>query len=133
MKIYLVIKNSAEVETECLVVPVVDRGEKDKSVASLLTTEKPLQDAAQELVASGEIGGKPLEIAMLYRPAGVKAKRVLLVGGGKEAKFNPNDLRKIAGAAARHLKNRSIRSLAIAVPTNTHFHADNAVRAAMIG
>ena len=133
MKIDLVLKNAAEVETECLVVPVLDKGEKDKSVASLLTTEKPLQDAAQELVASGEIGGKPLEMAMLYRPAGVKAKRVLLVGGGKQAKFNPNDLRKIAGAAARYLKPRSIRHLAIALPSGVHFHADNAVRAAVIG
>ena len=73
MKIDLVIKNAAEVETECLVIPVVDKGEKDKSLASLLTTEKALQDAAQDLIASGEIGGKPLEIAMLYRPAGVKS------------------------------------------------------------
>src|SRR5579884_2801818 len=133
MKIDLILKNAAEVETECLVVPVVDKGEKDKSQASLLTTEKPLHDAAQELVASGEIGGKPLEMAMLYRPAGVKAKRVLLVGGGKEAKFNPNDLRKIAGAAARYLKPRNIRHLAIALPSGVHFHADNAVRAAVIG
>jgi leucyl aminopeptidase len=70
---------------------------------------------------------------MLHRPANVKAKRALFIGGGKEAKFNPNDLRKIAGAAARHLKSKNIRKLAIALPTDVHFHADNAVRAAVIG
>src|SRR5689334_19152450 len=117
MKIDLIIKNAAEVDTECLVIAVVDKGEKDKSSASLLTTEKPLQDAAQELIASGEIGGKPLEMAMLYRPAGIRAKRVLLIGGGKAAKFSPNDLRKMAGAAARYLKPRNIRHLAIALPS----------------
>lgn len=133
MKVDLVIKNAADVDTECLVVPVVDQGEKEKSAGSLLSSEKPLKDAAQELLSSGELSGKAFELAMLYRPAGVKARRVLLVGGGKEAKFNPNDLRKIAGAATRHLKPKNIRRLAIALPTNVHFHPDNAVRAAVIG
>src|SRR3954463_10669216 len=133
MKTDLQIKNAAEVETDCLVVPVVDKGDKDKSSGSVLTTEKSLQEAAQDLIASGELTGKPLELGMLYRPAGVKARRVLLVGGGKEAKFNPNDLRKIAGAAARYIKARNIRHLAIALPSGVHFHPDNAVRAAVIG
>jgi len=86
MKTDLQIKNAAEVETDCLVVPVVDKGDKDKSSGSVLTTEKSLQEAAQDLIASGELTGKPLELGMLYRPAGVKARRVLFVGGGKEAK-----------------------------------------------
>lgn len=133
MKFDLAIKNAADVETDCLVIPVVDKGEKDKSQASVLSSEKAFQDAAHELIASGELTGKALELAMLYRPAGTKAKRVLLVGGGKENKFNPNDLRKIAGAAARHLKSRSIRNIAIALPSPVHFHANNAVRAAVIG
>ena len=133
MKFDLVIKNAAAIDTDCLVVPVIDKGEKDKPQASLLNPEKPFQDAAQELITSGELSGKPLELAMLYRPAGIKAKRVLLVGGGKESKFNPNDLRKIAGAAARHLKSKNIRNVAIALPSPIHFHADNAVRAVVIG
>jgi leucyl aminopeptidase len=133
MKLDLLIKNAAEVESECLVVTVVDKGDKDKSLGSLLNPEKAIQEAASELISSGELSGKPLEMAMLYRPAGMKAKRVLLVGGGKEAKFNPNDLRKIAGAAARHIKARNIRHLAIALPSGVYFHADNAVRAVVIG
>jgi leucyl aminopeptidase len=133
MKIDLAIKNAAEFETECLVIPVTDSGEKEKSAGSVLSTEKPLQDAANELLSSGELSGKPLELAMVYRAAGIKAKRVLYVGGGKDAKFNPNDLRKLAGAAARHLKSKNIRHLAIALPSPVKFHPDNAVRAAVIG
>ena len=133
MKFDLAIKNAADVQTDCLVIPVVDKGEKDKSQAAVLSPEKPFQEAAQELIASGELTGKALELAMLYRPSGIKAKRVLLVGGGKEKKFSPNDLRKIAGAAARHLKSRNIRNVAIALPGPVHFHADNAVRASVIG
>jgi leucyl aminopeptidase len=133
MRFDLMVKNSAEVETDCLVVPVVDKGEKDKPQASVLSPDRAFQDAAHELIASGELTGKPFELAMLYRPAGIKAKRVLFVGGGKESKFSPNDLRKIAGAAARHLKSRNIRNLAIALPSPVHFHPDNAVRASVIG
>src|SRR5690348_2860834 len=133
MKFDLVIRNAADVETDCLVVAVVDKGEKEKSQASVLSPEKAFHDSAQELISSGELSGKALELAMLYRPAGIKAKRVLFVGGGKEKKFNPNDLRKIAGAAARHLKSKNIRNIAIALPGPVHFHADNAVRAAVIG
>jgi leucyl aminopeptidase len=133
MKIDLIAKKACEVEADCLVVVVVDKGDKDKSAGVLLTDEKSLHEAAKGLIASGELSGKPFEMAMLYSPAGVKAKRVLFVGGGKESKFNPNDLRKIAGAAARHLKSKSIRNLTIALPSGSHFHADNAVRAAVIG
>jgi len=133
MKFELVIKNSADVETDCLVIPVVDKGEKEKPAPAILSLEKPFQEAAQDLITSGELTGKALELAMLYRPAGTKVKRVLFVGGGKEAKFNPNDLRKIAGAAARHLKSKNIRNLAIALPAPVRFNADNAVRAAVIG
>ena len=133
MKVDLAVKNAADVETDCLVIPVVDNGEKDKSAASLLTPEKAFHDAAQDLIRSGELTGKPLEIVMLHHPAAVKAKRVLFVGGGKESKFNPNDLRKIAGTAARYVKPKSIRNLAVALPSGTHFHADNFVRAAVIG
>jgi leucyl aminopeptidase len=133
MNLELILRNSAEVETECLVIPVVDKGDKDKPQGTLLSDEKPLLDAAQDVIASGEASGKALELLMLYRPAGVKAKRVLLVGGGKDAKFTPNELRKIAGAAARHLKSRNIRSFALALPSGTHFSAENAMRATVIG
>ncbi|MBV9073517.1 MAG: leucyl aminopeptidase [Acidobacteria bacterium] len=133
MKVDLIIRHAADVDTECLVIPAIDKGEKDKPAGSVLTAEKALQDAAKDLFASGELTGKPLEFALLYRPAGVKARRVLLVGGGKEAKFTPNDLRKIAGLAARQLKAKNIRELAIALPSGVHFHPDNAVRAAVIG
>ena len=94
MKFELVIKNAADVETDCLVVPVVDKGEKDKSRASVLSAERPFEEAAQELIQSGELSGKALELAMLYRPAGIKAKRVLFVGGGKEAKAGGKEEKK---------------------------------------
>src|SRR5437762_5589397 len=66
-----------------------------------------------ELYESKEFSGKPLEFALLHRPAGLKARRLLLAGGGKHEKFTPATLRKTAGAALRHLKSKSSRDMAI--------------------
>src|SRR5262249_3411622 len=75
----------------------------------------PLAALAGELYESKEFTGKALEFALLHRPAGLKAKRLLLAGGGKAAKFDSAGLRKTAGAALRFLKPKSARNIAIAL------------------
>jgi len=52
---------------------------------------------------------------MIHAPAGLKAARLLLVGGGKREQFNGATLRKIAGAALRYLKGRSAKNFAFLV------------------
>src|SRR6476646_3379530 len=73
--------------------------------------QKPedVEKAYPELLSSGEIAGKPLELTLLHHPAGLKAKRILLAGLGKQARVTPADWRRAAGAAIRHLKSRKIR------------------------
>jgi leucyl aminopeptidase len=133
MKTEFLAVKASQVETECLVVVALDRGEKEKPSPKLALEDPAVGQAAQEILASGEINGKILESAMLYRPQGTKAKRLLIIGGGKADKFTPNELRKIAGTAVRYLKPKGIRSLAICMPEGTHFHPENMVRAAIIG
>src|SRR5579872_2718054 len=72
----------------------------------------PVEQAVKELYESGEFSGKALEISILHRPAGFKAKRLVLAGGGKREKFNPAELRKLAGAVVRSLKSKGIHSIA---------------------
>ncbi len=66
-----------------------------------------------ELYDSGEIKGKQSEMTLLHHVPGVQAKRVLVAGAGKPDKFSPAELRKVAGAAVRHLKSKSINQAAI--------------------
>jgi leucyl aminopeptidase len=68
-----------------------------------------------ELFASGEFAGKAFETALLYRPTGLRAKRLVVVGAGKADKFTPAELRNLAGAVVRALKSKGIRSLALAL------------------
>ena len=111
----LIVGNIADVETECLVVIAIDHGEKQKNEPKL-SLKDPAQNAAAELISSGEVTGKLFEAAMLHRPQGLKAKRLLVVGGGKAKNFSHTEARKAAGVALRFLKPKMIKNCAIAVP-----------------
>jgi leucyl aminopeptidase len=116
MKTTLSFSPAAQLESECLVAVVLDRGEKDKTEAFISAADKAVQQAAADLISSGDLTGKNFETTWLHKPAGIKAKRLLLIGGGKAKKFSASELRKLAGAAVRALKPRSLRSLAFVLP-----------------
>ncbi len=67
----------------------------------------------EELRTSGEFTGKLYEIAMLHRPQGLAAKRLVVIGGGKRAKFSAIELRRTAGVLARSLKAKGLRKIAL--------------------
>ena len=131
MKTTLALSVPAQVETECLAVVVLDRGEKDKTDAFVCSADKAVQQAAAELISTGDVAGKMFEISWLHEPTGLKAKRLLLVGGGRAKNFSATELRKIAGAAVRALKPRKVRSLAFVAPEQ--IPAENAVKAIVEG
>jgi leucyl aminopeptidase len=116
MKTALSFSPAAQVETECLVAVVLDRGEKEKTDVFVSASDKAVLQAASAIVSSGDITAKNFETTWLHAPSGLKAKRLLLVGGGKSKSFSITELRKLAGAAVRALKPRNLRSLAFLVP-----------------
>jgi leucyl aminopeptidase len=122
----------SQLETDCLVVVTLDKGEKDKSSPSVECADAAVREAAKDVIASGEATGKMFETTLLHRPAGLKAKRLLLVGGGTAKTFSAADLRKLAGTAVRTLKSKSIRSFALALPASG-VAASDAVRAVVEG
>ena len=112
----------ADVETEALVAVVLDQStssnDKDKKPElKAATGDAAVGSAASDLLASGELSGRLFETNLLYKPAGLKAKRLLLVSGGPAKKFSSYELRRIAGTAVRTLKSRGIRSFAFAAPS----------------
>ncbi len=131
MKITLSLIPASQLESECLLAVALDRGEKDKTDAFVSAADKVVQQAAADVVASGDVTGKNFETTWLHKPAGLKAKRLLLIGGGKTKTFSVNELRKLAGAAVRALKPRTLRSLAFVNPEN--LAAEEAVRAIVEG
>jgi leucyl aminopeptidase len=81
----------------------------DKIAGALADIDRGMEGRLAGLAAAGEITGKPLETVLLHFPDGLDAQRLLIVGAGKREKFGLGDLRKIAGAALRHLKSRGVK------------------------
>jgi leucyl aminopeptidase len=144
MKTTISLSTPAQQDTECLVTIVLDQTEKEaeqgkkekntkdsKVQLTLATADSAVQSVAADLLSSGEVSGKPFEINLLHKPAGLKAKRLLLVSGGGARNFTSYDLRRIAGAAVRALKSRGIRSFAFIAPSS--IPAEEAVQAIVEG
>ncbi|MBZ5728393.1 MAG: leucyl aminopeptidase [Acidobacteriia bacterium] len=111
-----------QVEAGALIVPVFE----DK---------KDPRFGAGDLFEAGEITGKPLELTLLHGAPGVAARRVLFAGAGKVDKFDPAEMRKLAGAAVRHLKSKSVKRIALALDADraTPEYACAAVEGAILG
>jgi leucyl aminopeptidase len=136
MKTILSLAIPAEVDTECLAVVVLDRSEKDRGAkdkpeVTVASGDGAVSAAVADVIASGEVSGKLFEATLLHRPAKVKAKRLLLLGGGKVKDFTSSELRKLAGVAVRFLKPKGIRSLAFTAPEG--IAAEEAVKAIVGG
>src|ERR1035441_4246628 len=134
MKIVLSTSSPSQFDTECLVVAVVDaseksaNGDKEKPKPQILSDDPAVLAAGADLVASGEVTGKSLEVTLLHKPVGLKAKRLLLIGGGKAKSFSTSELRKIAGTAVRTIKGKDLTTFAFAAPTGVSFSAEDAAK-----
>ncbi len=110
----------AQIETELLAVTATDtqtaKGPDAKPQPVLLTTDEAVRAAAAAVLSSGEYKAGTNEAVLLHAPAGLKAKRLLIVGLGKKAKATVHSVRNAAGTAVRYTKPRAIRELVFALP-----------------
>src|ERR1017187_880391 len=90
----------AQLEADALIVPVFEGGREERF-------------GIPELIESGEVTGKYLELTLIHHPQGVAAKRVLAAGAGKAEKFEAPELRRLVGAAVRLLKTKSVKKDAL--------------------
>src|SRR5271166_4890957 len=96
MKILRSHADPAVLETPLLVVLVADKGGTPPAL-ELLSRSEAVQTLAGPVLASGDVTGKFAEPVWLLAPAGVAAKRVLLLGADKLDKLTVAELRKLAG------------------------------------
>ncbi len=124
MQIRLEPNTLADVASDALVIVGFDGAE----------PASPAADRIRELYESGEFSGKPGEIAILHRPDGLKAKRLVLAGGGKREKFDAAELRKLTGAVVRSLKSKGIHSITLVLdePLRSDDFAAAAVEGAVL-
>ena len=104
----------ASARVEALVVPVFTDGKLDGAAQAL---DSALNGAVSALFSSGEIKGKLCELSLVHAHD-KSMKRVLVVGLGDRAKFEPYMLARYAGAAVRYLGRRNVRDIAFALPAS---------------
>jgi len=119
MQIKLETKPYASLEIDALVTPVFEGD--DPIQGRVAELDQLTGGLLKKLATGGELTGKTLEFTLIHAPAGLKAARLLLVGAGKKDQFSVATLRKIAGAALRSLKAKSVKNFAFlaggALPT----------------
>jgi leucyl aminopeptidase len=137
MRTELVLAKLPEIKTELLAVLAADtqtgKGPEAKPQPMLLTGDPAVLAAAQAVLASGEFKGAANETLLLHAPAGLAARRLLLVGVGKLAKATMHNVRNAAGTAVRFAKPRGIREVAFALPEAETLAASSCVRGAVEG
>ena len=124
MQIHLDEKPAESVECDALVAFTFEDKPNDR-----------FKDSLSDIYSSGEVTGKMYEMTLVHRPAGFKAKRVLLAGAGPAEKFTSAELRRVSGAAVRHLKSKSVGNIAILLDAGFSGaeHVEAAVEGAVAG
>ena len=126
-----------DIDTELLAILAVDsqtaKGPDAKPEPLLLTADEAVKSAAAAVLASGEFKACANETLLLHAPAGLEARRLLLVGLGKQAKATLGNVRNAAGTAVRFTKPRAIRDLAFALPESSLLPPGPCVSASLEG
>ena len=122
MKTQLSFASLSGIKTELLAVLAADtqtaKGPDAKPQPMLLTADEAVKAAAAAVLASGEYKAGANETVLLHAPAGLAARRLLIVGLGKRAKATAHSVRNAAGTAVRFAKPRGIREVVVALPEN---------------
>ncbi|HYI93782.1 MAG TPA: leucyl aminopeptidase [Bryobacteraceae bacterium] len=95
------------------------------------TVDQAVAGWATELFTSGEFTGKPCELSILHRPAGLKAKRLAIAGAGKRDRFNAIEMRKAVATAVRTLKCKALKRICLWIEQPEF--AQSAVEGAILG
>jgi leucyl aminopeptidase len=135
MKTELSFTGLAGLAVELLAVTAVDRqtDKGGKPAPELLTQDLAVKAAVAAVLATGEFKAGANETLLLHGPAGLAAKRLLLVGLGKAGKTTVHGVRAAAGTAVRFAKPRGIREVALALPEAAELAAGPSARAAAEG
>jgi leucyl aminopeptidase len=98
-----------EIACDLLAYPVFEEETADASLESL---NRITRGAVKAVLSSGEFKPEIFKTCKIFKPAGLKARHLLLVGAGKKDQFEPARLREVAGAAVRSAKPSAAKTVA---------------------
>jgi leucyl aminopeptidase len=122
-----------EVEADALVVTIYEGEKADEG--ALKEIDERTGGTVSELLGTDEMRGKQGDMVYIHNPGQIRARRLLLVGAGKREDFSFDTVRKVSGTAARFLRGKGARSMAILRRSQLDLEraAQAAVEGALIG
>ena len=124
MNIELEIRPFAEVECDAMVVVAFEQE----------TPQGAAADQPKNSMTAANSAERRWKSRSCIAPLDLKAKRLVLAGGGKRERFDSAELRKLAGAALRAFKAKGARNIALALdePYRSDAFAAAAVEGALL-
>ncbi|MBA3243194.1 MAG: leucyl aminopeptidase [Acidobacteria bacterium] len=104
----------AEADVQALAIAVFKDEKADEGFLKEL--DSATGGLVRSILESEELKGKEGEMAYIHLSSsanGMKAKRLLLVGAGERGDYKISQVSQLAGAAVRHLRARSVKSVGI--------------------
>ena len=116
MDIKLLLSRVEDVETDALISIGLEQPEGQPIPRPLSDLNEATGGWVEEAYASSEFKGKAYDTASIFRPAGLKAKRLVVAGAGKQEKFTNSEGRRAVAAAARAAMKMGARNIAVYAP-----------------
>ena len=116
MKIFVKKGVLADTKSEAIILTLFE--DSRKLTGETLAIDKKSGGLISELIASRDFEAKPSQISVIYTRGTLPAKRIALVGLGKQSEFNPEKLRAAFARVSGHLRNMNIKEAATSINPN---------------
>ena len=100
-----------EVDADALVVTIYEN--EGTNEPALKELDERAGGILSQIIGTDEMRGKQGDTVYVHCPGRIKARRLLLIGAGKREDFSFDTIRKVTGTAARLLRSKGVRSMAI--------------------
>ena len=136
MKIFVKKGMLADTKSQAIILTLFEDSKKLTGLA--LEIDKISGGLISELISNGDFEGKPSQISVVYTRGTLPAKRIALVGLGKQKEFNLEKLRTAFASVMRHLRSINVKEAATSInlsllPGKKEQVVEAAVEGALLG
>lgn len=132
MKIFVKKGELVDTKSQAIILPLFEESKKLTGIA--LEIDKLCDGLISEIINNGDFEGKPSQVSVIYSGGKLPAKRIALIGLGKQKEFDLEKLRSAFASIMRHLRGMNIKEAATSIGLNLlHGKKEQIVQAAVEG
>src|SRR4030067_3421064 len=111
MKIVVKTERIEDIKTDAIAIGLFEK----QGIERYKGLDRAADGLISGLIKRGEFKGKADEMLFLITPAGLKAKRMLLLGLGEKKKFTVDKLRQASAKAGQEMRSKGLKNFAMPV------------------